>query len=370
MLENMKSLKAYIENPKPDIELFRDTILRKRISERPPFAELLLDYEIIKCISEKYLGVKWVEPEDRESEKLYWKNTINFWYRMGYDYIRVAGGINFPAEGLTARDTAAISKGERTWQEEGKGIISSWEDFEKYEWPEVKEENLWYYEFVNANLPEGLGMLICPSSGVFEVASALCGYETLCYLLHDDASLIEAVFNKVAEAMLNLYRKLSGLSNLYGFFQGDDLGFKTGTLISPEDIRKYIVPWHKKFCELAHENGLFYILHCCGNIDKVMDDFIDEAKIDAKHSFEDEIMPVAEFKKKYGDKISVLGGVDVDKLTRFQEPELRKYVRNILRDCTPGGGYCLGSGNSIANYIPPENYLAMVDEGLSWKLDS
>ncbi len=29
----------------------------------------------------------------------------------------------------------------------------------------------------------------------------------------------------------------------------------------------------------------------------------------------------------------------------------------------PGGGYCLGTGNSVANYIPLDNYLAMVDEG-------
>ena len=29
----------------------------------------------------------------------------------------------------------------------------------------------------------------------------------------------------------------------------------------------------------------------------------------------------------------------------------------------PGGGYCLGTGNSVANYIPLANYLAMLDEG-------
>jgi uroporphyrinogen decarboxylase len=31
--------------------------------------------------------------------------------------------------------------------------------------------------------------------------------------------------------------------------------------------------------------------------------------------------------------------------------------------CLPGGGHCLGSGNSIANYVPLDNYLAMIDEG-------
>jgi uroporphyrinogen decarboxylase len=42
---------------------------------------------------------------------------------------------------------------------------------------------------------------------------------------------------------------------------------------------------------------------------------------------------------------------------------VRKRVRDTLDACMPGGGYCLGTGNSVANYIPVENYLAMLDEG-------
>jgi len=33
-----------------------------------------------------------------------------------------------------------------------------------------------------------------------------------------------------------------------------------------------------------------------------------------------------------------------------------------------GGGYALGSGNSITNYIPIENYLIMLDEMAKWRL--
>jgi len=58
----------------------------------------------------------------------------------------------------------------------------------------------------------------------------------------------------------------------------------------------------------------------------------------------------------------VLGGVDVNKLCRLKEKELRPYVRDILDKCMPGGGYALGSGN----YIPIENYLIMLDEGAKW----
>jgi uroporphyrinogen decarboxylase len=53
----------------------------------------------------------------------------------------------------------------------------------------------------------------------------------------------------------------------------------------------------------------------------------------------------------------------VDFLCRADEPAIRARIRETLDTCLPGGGYCLGTGNSVANYIPLDNYLAMLDEG-------
>jgi len=63
----------------------------------------------------------------------------------------------------------------------------------------------------------------------------------------------------------------------------------------------------------------------------------------------------------------VLGGIDVDILSRLSEKEVRKEVTRILYECAPGGGYALGSGNTIANYVKLENYLAMLDEGSKYE---
>jgi uroporphyrinogen decarboxylase len=75
-------------------------------------------------------------------------------------------------------------------------------------------------------------------------------------------------------------------------------------------------------------------------------------------------MPVTEAKQLYGDRVSILGGVDVDMLARSSEEEVRAYTRRVLEGCMPGGGYALGTGNTAANYIPVRNYLAMLDEGV------
>ena len=152
-----------------------------------------------------------------------------------------------------------------------------------------------------------------------------------------------------------------------GIFHGDDMGFRSGTLISPDMLRELVLPWHKKFASLAHRYGKISWFHSCGNTKEIINDLIEDVKIDAYHSFQDGTNPVIEFKKKYGNRLAVLGGVDMDKLCRLDEGNLRYYVRNILDECMIGGRYALGSGNTIANYVPIKNYLIMLEEGIKWK---
>jgi uroporphyrinogen decarboxylase len=115
---------------------------------------------------------------------------------------------------------------------------------------------------------------------------------------------------------------------------------------------------------MAHQRGLPYFLHSCGNLAKIMEDLIIEVGIDGKHSFEDAIIPVEDFQRRYGDRIAVLGGVDVHHLTTGTPEQVRQRVRFLIDTCGGRGRYAIGSGNSIPSYIPVANYLAMVDEAL------
>jgi uroporphyrinogen decarboxylase len=99
-----------------------------------------------------------------------------------------------------------------------------------------------------------------------------------------------------------------------------------------------------------------------------MEDLIEDVGIDALHSYEDTIWTVVEAKEQYGDRIAVLGGIDVDFLCRATKDQVRQRTRDTLARCLPGGGYCLGTGNSVANYIPLDNYLAMLDEGQRFRI--
>jgi len=370
-------LKVPLKNPRPNFEEFKEVIKGEKVAKKVHFVELFPDPEIVSSMAE-ILGEKPApfSPSilsasgSLQTRKDFMRRWINWWYRMGYDYVTIIGsvfsGLNFPSKARKTKDTASFPRKERTWVEEGRGMIASWEDFEKYPWPNPDKVNYSLYEFIAKNLPEGMKLMICPCSGVFEISSeSLLGFEGMSYLLYDKPDLVEAVFNKVGETIYNFYKNIVKLDKVGGFFQGDDMGFKTSTIVSPQILRKLVLPWHKKFASLAHQYDKMYWLHCCGNVLTLMEDFIEDVKIDAFHSFQDSIIPVTEFKKRYGDRIATLGGVDMDKLCRLDEKSLRKYVRGILDKCMPDR-YALGSGNSIANYVPVENYLTMLDEGVKW----
>ena len=98
---------------------------------------------------------------------------------------------------------------------------------------------------------------------------------------------------------------------------------------------------------------------------EVYEDLITDCRIDAKHSFEDTILPVDQFKKLYGKRITPLGGLDVDVICRSSEQELRRYARRMIEACFSDGYWALGTGNSLTNYMPVENYITVLEEGLT-----
>ena len=170
------------------------------------------------------------------------------------------------------------------------------------------------------------------------------------------------MFEAVATRMIEYFDTLATFDVVGALVLGEDMGFKTQTLLSPEVYREYLFPWHAKLVKVVHTHGKPIILHSCGNLREIMDDIID-CGWDAKHSFEDEIEPVWEAKQRYGDRIALLGGFDMNKLCLMSEGEVRQHTRFLIEKCSPGGGWALGTGNSVPSYVPTNNFLAMLEEG-------
>ncbi|HUU70348.1 MAG TPA: uroporphyrinogen decarboxylase family protein, partial [Planctomycetota bacterium] len=106
------------------------------------------------------------------------------------------------------------------------------------------------------------------------------------------------------------------------------------------------------------------ILHACGQLESVMDDIIDDMKYDGKHSYEDKILPVEEAYERWSGRIAILGGIDVDFVCRSTPEQVRARSLAMLKRAETRGAYALGTGNSVPEWVPDENYLAMISAAL------
>jgi len=220
-------------------------------------------------------------------------------------------------------------------------------------------------EWLEKNLPDD--MCIIGMGGHFcEYLCWLMGYETLCYALYDQRKLVKAIAQKILEFEKKTARILLQSKRVKIYFGSDDMGFKSGLMFGLDDMRELVLSGHKCLSAMAHEAGCLYILHSCGNRREIIEDLIEDIKLDGIHSWEDTIELITDAKRNYGKRLSLLGGIDMDFLCRSSESEIRNRVRKTVEICQPGGGFCLGTGNSVANYIPIENYLIMLDEGRKW----
>jgi uroporphyrinogen decarboxylase len=367
----------------PNFENLRRTLLRQGPPGPVPFFELFADPGMVEAVLGEKFPVNLHQYSEESLANLSEDEVpgllksmemyVRFCREVGYDYVFMLTGLSLSRSFVAAADTAASQNwpdGQRYWQDLAHGPIQSWADFEAYPWPKIEELSHPGLEYVNQIVPDGMKVAAFNYGGVFEHSSWLMGLESFCLALRDQPDLVEAICQRVGELVSATAAQVVTIDNVELVLLSDDLGFFSGTLVSPDVLRRYVLPHYKKVVEAVHEAGKVLVFHSCGNMYKLMDDLIDDVGIDCKHSFEDKILPVEDAYRRWGDRVTVLGGVDMDLLGRGTEEAVRARTREILEVCgTKGTGYCLGSGNTAANFIPKQNYLAMLDEGRRWNLE-
>jgi uroporphyrinogen decarboxylase len=181
-------------------------------------------------------------------------------------------------------------------------------------------------------------------------------------MIFDNPELVQAVVDKVAAILYQHYEKCLESSNVGACFVNDDWGFAQQPMISPADMRKYIVPWTAKMVKLIHDHQRQALQHSCGNAFDcgLINDVIDVCKFDGRHSYEDLTLPVEDAYKRYHKRLAIIGGLDVDFLCRSTPGEIRRRAQNMLEMSAADGAYALGSGNSIPDYVPINNFFTMM----------
>ena len=273
------------------------------------------------------------------------------YYRAGYDYASViVPGMKFPSGRTYESRTVSINHGT---------VIQDRASFEAYPWPDAEAADISVLDALETMLPAGMKLVVYGPGGVLENAIELVGYETLCYWMADAPELVKAVFDEIGVRMVRYYERAAAHPAVGACLANDDWGFKTQTLLSPRQMRQYIFPWHKKIVDVIHAAGKPALLHSCGHFTRILDDLI-QLGYEGRHSYEDTILPVEQAYDQYRQHFAILGGIDVDFIARAAPEAVYQRAKALLRQTAEGGGYALGTGNSVPDYIPDENYFAMI----------
>lgn len=345
---------------KQHFDLIRQAITRQGVPAQVPVYEHGVDLPIISDImGTSFEGLDYSKPDDLVA---FWGKLVDFYDQMGYPALTCEMGIRFAHifSGQSEHDDLA-DRVKRGWVDEHGGPIRTWADLENPDyWPDVDHAfDYATFQRVCDKLPPRMKIIGGASGGPFEHASFLMGLENLCVMLYDDPEFADVLFDKIGRTVSGVAERLAKLDAVGIYRFGDDLGYKSSTMLAPDVLRKHVFPWYRRTVDAVHAAGKPFLLHSCGKLDDVMDDIIG-CGVDGKHSFEDVILPVAEAKAKWGDRIALFGGIDVDFLARSTPEEVREYTLRVLEACAPSGGYAAGSGNTITSYVPVKNYLAMM----------
>ena len=147
----------------------------------------------------------------------------------------------------------------------------------------------------------------------------------------------------------------------------DDWGTQERTFISPKLFNEFFRPCYSRIVDRSHELGLDIGIHSCGNVYRLIGDFI-EMGVDLLNPVQvsaGEMGDTARLKREFGDRLSFCGAIDTQKVLPTGTPEdVRAEVRRRIADLAPGGGYVAGAVHCLQPDVPVENVLAMCDEVL------
>ena len=282
------------------------------------------------------------------------RSLIRAFHNGGYDFAFVPSWetnfICFPRGDAEQKSSRSQNEG---------SVIHDAASFQAYAWQDVNPADYEILETLRPDIPEGMKLIVMTTGGVEENMVELVGYQDLCFMQIDEPELVKQIADEIGSRLLAHYEETLKYDTVGAIMVNDDWGFKTQTLMPPAFLREYVIPWHRKFAEVAHAAGRPVLMHSCGDLKEVWNDIIDDIKVDGKHSYEDGILPVEKAYDEYGRRVAILGGIDMDFLCRRTPEEVYRRSAAMIERTNGCCGYALGSGNSIAGYVPVENYEAM-----------
>ncbi|PKO23867.1 MAG: hypothetical protein CVU38_01985 [Chloroflexi bacterium HGW-Chloroflexi-1] len=173
----------------------------------------------------------------------------------------------------------------------------------------------------------------------------------------------QAMVDHALESAEHLRRHADSLGGpgLDGFALCSDYCFNTGPFLSPRKFSEFVTPYLARLIQGYRDLGFYVIKHTDGNIMPIIDQLV-QANPHALHSLDPQAgVDMAEVKRRYGDRVCLIGNVSCGLLDTGTDEEVIESARYALRHGMPGGGYIFSTSNCIYTGMRLARYELMLD---------
>lgn len=238
----------------------------------------------------------------------------------------------------------------------GRGLIREEKDLAMMEFPDLSRGNLLdgAKKFVDDYGKEDLALYCGIRPGIQPLYLSL-GWLGFAQSMMGDQALLKGIYDRYIEWNCKNVELLEAIGFDF-FFLYDDIAYKKGPMFKPEFFREFFLP---RFKMLADAITIPWAFHSDGDLSLVFEDLL-SLGMNCINPIEPPAMDIETVKEAYGHRVAIWGNIDlVHTLPHGSVEEVEEEVRQRIRKIGKGGGYILGTANSITDFCRVENVLAM-----------
>jgi hypothetical protein len=195
--------------------------------------------------------------------------------------------------------------------------------------------------------------------------SILRGRERSLFDLYDRPDLVKSIMQVQLEAAIVRGERLIP-TGIDAFYIGDPSA--SASLISPSHFETYCLPVYRAFCRHFRDEPILIYIHVCGNSDPILEMLADTGADTVEPLDPLGGVSVADAKRRIGDRVCLMGGLNTITLARGTPDEVRA---EALQKCSEGGpeGYILAAGDMVPPLTTLANLHAMIGAARDFRLN-
>ncbi len=347
----------------PDINRLLDAFKHRKIDRVPNF-EVLLEDKHVEQILGRYAGntlaiggdpAKGVE-ESEGARPMHPEDYIEICKIIGQDSM-IVEAIWTPFKKKNEDGTLSVV---------ADRSIKNRKDFEERIVPpsddDIKEKMTYVKEYRNAIDQSGtdLGFCVLIAAYFQTLYEFMIGMEDCMTIVYKDRDFIEELLEIGTQYWVKFVTRAveEGVDFVWA---ADDVAFKTGLFLPPKIMKEMWLPHLQRIIAPAVSAGKPVMFHSDGKIDDIVP-WLADIGVDCIQPMDPYGIDYRDYKKRFGNLVCLAGNIDIEFPLAHGTPEdVERDVREHMEVLMQGGGYVATSSHSIVNYIPHENFIAMIN---------